>query len=385
MKAISLANRRSHVYLRGLDLSLVDRLSRSTATPFMILRLPTLRRNLDLLRRALPGIEIHYAVKANNHADIIRTLRDAGCRFDISSAQELQDVISCGILAADTIHTNPIKSRHEFDRAVDLGVRTFVADNLAELDKFRRYNGRAAVLVRFKTAPGGSAVNLSYKFGAEPDEIPVLLDRIVERQIPFRGFCFHVGSQCTRSSGYAAAIKTARRLIDMTGSRGLATEILDIGGGFPVRYMASVPAIESFGTAIMRALRNHIDPSVRIICEPGRFISGEAVTLITSVIGKSLRGGVHWYYIDDGLYGSFSGRLYDGCAYEVLTNRNTKWERAVLAGPTCDSFDVIYEDCLMPPLDIGDLLLFPAMGAYCSVSATDFNGLGRSRVVPVEW
>jgi ornithine decarboxylase len=385
MKAISLTNKRSQTYLRDLDLARIDDVSREAETPFMILRLPLVRRNLQRLREALPGVDVFYAVKANNHRDIIKTLRSDATCFDISSARELQGILECGIPATDTIHTNPIKSLPEFDRAVQLGAHTFVADNLAELDKFRRYDGRAGVLLRFKTRNGGSAINLSYKFGAEPAEIPALLDRVQELDIPFRGFCFHVGSQCTRVGQYVHAIKTARHLIDMAASRGLATNILDIGGGFPIRYTASVPPIESFGAAITKALKAQIDPSIRIVCEPGRFISGEAVTLVASVIGKSVRDGIRWYYIDDGLYGSFSGRLYDGCNYEIVTNRNTKWERAVLAGPTCDSFDVIYKDCLMPPLDIGDTLIFPAMGAYCSVSATDFNGLGRIRVVSVEW
>jgi ornithine decarboxylase len=385
MKAISLAGKRSAGYLRGLELARVEDISRSLPTPFMILRLPIVRRNLKNLRAALPGVDVYYAVKANNHADILRTLRKDKCRFDISSVRELQDVLRIGGQAAHVIHTNPIKSLPEFDDAVAGGVRTFVADNAAELDKFARYGDRAGALVRFKTTPGGAAVNLSYKFGADPDEVPALLDKIIALKIPFRGFCFHVGSQCTKSSRYTAAIKTAGRLIDIARAKGLSTDILDIGGGFPVKYTRAVPAIETIGTAVTQALRRHIPSKVRVICEPGRFISGEAVTLIASVIGTSVRNGVKWYYIDDGLYGSFSGRLFDGCSYEVLTNRNTKWERAVLAGPTCDSFDVIYNDCLMPPLSIGDMLIFPAMGAYCSVSATDFNGLGRSRVVSVNW
>ncbi len=385
MKAISLAGKRSAGYLRGLELARVGDISRSLSTPFMVLRLPIVRHNLQNLREALPGVDVYYAVKANNHTDILRTLRNDKCFFDISSVRELHDVLEIGGQAAEVIHTNPIKSATEFDCAIEGGVRIFVADNAAELDKFSRYGDRAGVLVRFKTTPGGAAVNLSYKFGADPDEVPALLDKIIALQIPFRGFCFHVGSQCTKSSQYTAAIKTAGRLIDLARAKGLSTEILDIGGGFPVRYTRAVPAIETIGAAIMQALRRHVPPTVRVICEPGRFISGEAVTLIASVIGTSVRNGVKWYYIDDGLYGSFSGRLFDGCSYEVLTNRNTKWERAVLAGPTCDSFDVIYNDCLMPPLSIGDMLIFPAMGAYCSVSATDFNGLGRSRVVSVNW
>jgi ornithine decarboxylase len=350
----------------------------------MILRIPQIRHNLQRLRRALPKVDVFYAAKANNHPDIIKTLIDEECCFDISSVRELEGVLACGVRVENTIHTNPIKSRTEFDGAVELGVRTFVADNFSELEKFAAYGDKAGVLLRFKTDQGGSAIDLSYKFGAEMDDMPALLDRIIELDLTFRGFCFHVGSQCIETQQYVRAIEKARRLIDLASHKGLKTHILDIGGGFPIKYTEETPPIESFGAAISRVLENEIDPAIRVICEPGRFISGDAITLFASVIGKSIRGGVKWYYIDDGLYGSFSGRLFDSCTYQVLTNRNTKWEQAVLAGPTCDSFDVIYKNCLMPPLDIGDVLVFPAMGAYCSVSASDFNGLGCTRVIAVD-
>lgn len=385
MKAISLKNRTSFRHLRGVDLGRADELSRSIPTPFMILRTRMVRDNLRRLLSALPGVDVFYAVKANNHPAIITTLAGEDCRFDISSVRELRDVLVAGVDPGDTIHTNPVKTMTEFDGAVELGVRTFVADNLSELAKFARYDGRVGVLLRLKTGQGGSAVNLSYKFGAEPAAVPPLLDRIVELGLTFRGFCFHVGSQCTQPRQYVTAIKAARSMIDLAAARGLTTGILDIGGGFPIQYTQSVPTIEEIGAAVSRTLRDNIDPAIRVICEPGRYISGDATTLVVSVIGTSRRDGVKWYYIDDGLYGSFSGRLYDGCTYQILTDRNTKWEPAVLAGPTCDSFDVVYRECLMPPLDVGDILMFPAMGAYCAVSATEFNGLERAGVVVVDW
>jgi len=385
MKAINIKNRLSGRHLRGIDLSRVDELTRDLPTPFMVLRTTQVRENLQRLRQAIPGVEVFYAVKANNHRDIIKTLAAEGCSFDISSVHELKETLDCGVHIEDTIHTNPIKSPREFDEAVELGAHTFVADNFNELDKFVKYGDKAGVLLRFRTEKSRAAVNLSYKFGAEVNDIPAMLDRIIELGLTFRGFCFHVGSQCPDPRQYVRAIKTARNLIDLAATKGLRTEILDIGGGFPIRYMRDIPSIDDFGRAISGALKETIDPAIRIICEPGRFISGESMTLFASVIGKSVRDGVKWYYIDDGLYGSFSGRLFDGCSYQILTNRNTKWEKAVLAGPTCDSFDVVYKDCLMPPLEIGDVLMFPAMGAYCSVSASDFNGLNRARVITVDW
>lgn len=385
MKAINIKNRFSGKHLRGINLARANQLSGEVATPFMVLRTAQVRDNLRRLRQAIPGVEIFYAVKANNHPDIIKSLAFEGCSFDISSVRELKETLECGVRVEDTIHTNPIKSSREFDGAVELGVRTFVADNFNELDKFIKHGNDAGVLLRFRTERSGAAVNLSYKFGAELNDIPAMLERIIELRLNFRGFCFHVGSQCPNPRQYVRAIRTAGRLINLAAGKGLKTEILDIGGGFPIKYTREIPPIEDFGLAITSTLKEVVDPAIRIICEPGRFISGEAITLFASVIGKSVRDGVKWYYIDDGLYGSFSGRLFDGCSYQVLTDRNTKWEKAVLAGPTCDSFDVVYKDCLMPPLEIGDILMFPTMGAYCSVSASDFNGLNRARVITVDW
>lgn len=385
MKAITLRNQMRSRHLRGIDLRRVRPLFRSAGTPFMLLRTRVVREQLGRLRRAIPGIEVYYAIKANNHPSILHTLIEEECSFDISSARELESVIEQGGRVEKTIHTNPVKMRPEFEAAVAVGVKTFVADNIDELDKFTAYGDDVGILIRFKTNNDAAVVNLSYKFGADPVEIPALLERIKELRLTFRGFCFHVGSQCTDVEQYTQAIATAGELCRLAEAHGLTPQILDIGGGFPIAYTTDIPSIETLGFAVTKALRQYIRSEMRVICEPGRFLCGEAATLFSSVIGKSTRGEVKWYYIDDGLYGSFSGRLFDHCSYQILTNRNTKWERAVLAGPTCDSFDVIYQDCLMPPLEIDDVLMFPAMGAYCSVSATTFNGLNQARIITVDW
>jgi ornithine decarboxylase len=380
MKAITLKSRQSNRYLSAADRARVAEVAKTVAPPFMILRTSVVAANLVRLRTAIPRAEVFYAVKANNHPAILETLYHHGCSFDISSHRELATLAAMGVGPEVTIHSNPVKSIPEFDAAVEGGARLFVADNLSELD-----GDRAGVLLRFKTASGGSVVNLSYKFGADPADIPAMLDRTKELGLSFKGFCFHVGSQCTAIDKYTRCIETARELIALAATKELATEILDIGGGFPIPYTDEVPTIEAIGVEISSTLKAQIAPDIRVVCEPGRFICGDAMTLFSSVIGKTVRDGVTWYYIDDGLYGSFSGRLYDQCSYPILTNRNTTWEKAVLAGPTCDSFDVIYDDCLLPPLTVGDLLIFPAMGAYCSVSASDFNGLKLTKVVVVDW
>jgi len=153
--------------------------------------------------------------------------------------------------------------------------------------------------------------------------------------------------------------------------------MLDIGGGFPVEYVQPVPMIDQFCDPIRKALKKQIRPGIRVICEPGRFISASPVTLACSVIGKAFRDGKMWYYLDDGLYSTFSGIVYDQCQYPVISGGTGPEILSVLAGPTCDSFDVMYDGLLIPEQQIGDKLVFPLTGAYCAVSGSDFNSLAR--------
>jgi len=186
-----------------------------------------------------------------------------------------------------------------------------------------------------------------------------------------------MGSQCIYTESYVKAISTAQQLISGLDTAGFNTAILDIGGGFPVEYVEPIPAIGEFCAPISRALNQRIRPGIRVICEPGRFISASPVTLICSIIGKSWRNGKMWYYIDDGLYSTFSGIVYDHCQYPVISEGSGKELLSVLAGPTCDSFDVMYDGLMIPEQQVGDQFVFPMTGAYCSVSSSGFNSLSR--------
>ncbi|UCD17445.1 MAG: type III PLP-dependent enzyme [Candidatus Zixiibacteriota bacterium] len=386
IKAINIIGTTRRAATRGLSFTRVNDLLLGAGfpTPLLVLSRSGVRRNIEQLRRALPAAAIHYAIKANNHPVILEEIAKAGGCFDISSYQELRSAVEAGARAGEMIHSHPIKSPREIADAVGEGVTLFVIDNPSEIEKFIPYAGRVRLMIRFKVDGGSAVVNLSYKFGCSEDEIVPLGIRMRELGIDYHGLAFHVGSQCTKSEVYVKAIKTAARQIRILENLGFTTRLLDIGGGFPVEYTQAVPPIRKFCEPIRNALRRHIDPGIAIACEPGRYISATTTTLVASIIGKSTRSGKNWYFLDDGLYGSFSGRLYDHCQYQTLTNRNTTWKRSVLAGPTCDSFDVIYKDILLPPLDIGDVLLFPAMGAYCSVSASSFNCLRKAEYVVIE-
>jgi ornithine decarboxylase len=165
--------------------------------------------------------------------------------------------------------------------------------------------------------------------------------------------------------------------------RSITLDIIDIGGGFPINYLNPVLPVQRFCQPINEYLERYFS-KYRIIAEPGRVLSGPCMVLAAKVMGKSLRSGVWWYYLDEGVYGSFSGKIYDHAEYPLLVPRSGETFTSVLAGPTCDSIDVLYENIALPRLEIGDVLLFDSMGAYTTASASNFNGFPKAKIVLID-
>ena len=355
-------------------------------TPFLALSAKQAGRNYDRLQAALPGVRIHYAVKPNNHPAILREVYRRGGSFEVCSLGELKKVLAIGVSPLDLIHTHPIKSVDEFDGAIAAGVDTFVIDNFEEAKKLHRYTDRKLkILIRYRINTDSSAVvNLQYKFGCRTEDVLPLAQKVSEAGHEYYGLSFHIGSQCTNSANYVIAIRTAHRLINRLDANGFDSRVLDIGGGFPVTYVEPVPSIEDFCQPITEALNQQIRPDIKVISEPGRYIAASAATLVCSIIGKSFRDGKIWYYLDNGLYSTFSGQLYDQCKYPVITQRQGQPHLSVLSGPTCDSFDVMYDGLLIPEHEVGDKLIFTKTGAYCEVSGSNFNSLKRPDYVLVD-
>lgn len=348
-------------------------------TPLLVLSRSEIVRNYEALRTALPRVKIHYAVKPNLHDVIIREVYNHGGNFDVCSTGEINTVLKTGINPATLVHSHPIKSPAEFDAAVSKGVEIFVIDNHEEIKKFQRYDKKLKVLIRFRINTNTRAViNLQYKFGCKVNEVLELARQIEQTGHEFYGLCFHIGSQCIYAENYLKAISTAHQLINELDCAGFNTQLLDIGGGFPVKYVEPIPSIDEFCAPIAKALDKHIRPGINIISEPGRFIAASPVTLICTIIGKAFRDGKIWYYLDDGLYSTFSGIVYDQCQYPVINDKEGQRKISVLAGPTCDSFDVMYDGLMLPEHNVGDRLMFTVTGAYCEVSGSNFNALRRS-------
>lgn len=367
--------------LRGADPDLIHGLfgRKQPQSPLLLLSRSEIRRNYRAINSALPRAEVHYAVKANNHPTFLDELQREGGRFEVCSASEIEAAKRAGADAGSIIHSHPIKSEREFDRAVGAGVNIFVVDNIDEVRKLARYQSAPLkIMIRYRINTNTKAVvDLQYKFGCTADQVLKLAKAVRRTGHEVHGLCFHIGSQCIFADNYVRAIETARNLIANLEDSGFEIKLLDIGGGFPVEYIEPIQSIDRFCKPIATALDTHIRPDIRVVCEPGRFIAASPVTLICSVIGKAERDGKIWYYLDDGLYSTFSGIVYDQCQYPVITDRPGEGKLSVLAGPTCDSFDVMYDGLMVPEHNLGDTIVFPLTGAYCSVSGSAFNSLKR--------
>ncbi len=349
----------------------------------LVIDCEAIRAQYSSLSAALPGVELHYALKPLPFGPVVAALRGLGSGFDVATTGEIALVRAQGVAPERCIHTHPIKTDRDIAAALRFGIRTFVADNPDELRKFARHARRAEVLLRVSFRNPAAVVDLSRKFGCEPAAVLPLLEVARGLGVRVRGLSFHVGSQVADPTRFVEAIDACREIILAARAAGHALDVLDIGGGFPVAYGGRLPGIREFCRPIRRELKS-LPAGTRVIAEPGRYIAAAAGTCVASVVGRAQREGRWWYYLDDGVYGSFSGQLYDHALYPVDSlDRQGPRHPCVLAGPTCDSIDVIREDIPLPDLQVGDLLAGRMMGAYTQATATDFNFIPRARMVAV--
>jgi ornithine decarboxylase len=353
-------------------------------SPLLVIDAERVRRQYRRLAAALPGVDLYYALKPLPHAAVIRTLMEEGAFFDLATNGEVDLVRRLGVAPQRCIHTHPIKRDSDIRTALDYGVDRFVVDNPDELRKFVKYRTRASLLIRVSFRSKEAVVDLSRKFGCDPQAAADLFRLAAELRIKIDGLSFHAGSQAADPSMIVKAIGVCGELLQSAVEAGHAPSILDIGGGYPVDYLKASLPIEEFCAPITEALRE-LPQSLRIIAEPGRYIAAPSAIAVATVMGRALRDQHWWYYLDDGLYGSYSGQMYDHAAYpiEALVPESTRYP-TVLAGPTCDSIDVISEKLRLPKLEMGDLIVGRMMGAYTWASASDFNFFPKATVLALD-
>jgi ornithine decarboxylase len=359
--------------------------------PMVLLDVGVLERKAEVWRRLLPRVEPFYAVKCNPHTALVEKLSSLWQKwgsggFDCASPSEMSLVLGLGVdPARQIVYANPCKQGTAVDFARKAGLKMIVFDNMAELDKLKRVCPEADLILRVQTDDRLAQCPLSNKFGARMEDCQALFERARDLGLKVAGVSFHVGSGCSQVGSFRNALLRARAVFDEAERQGYAPALLDIGGGFPGWDEEGQVTFADHAADISTLLDELFpSPTVRVIAEPGRYFVAASQTLLTTVISVAMTDQGCRYYLNDGLYGSFNCLLYDHATVPkptVFRNRKVLREAdagapspCTIFGPTCDGFDMITDSMHMPPLQVGDKLLFPNMGAYTSAATTQFNG-----------
>jgi ornithine decarboxylase len=368
-------------------------LAKKHGTPLVVIDHDVIRKNYAEFRRHLPKVQCYFAVKANAEPAIVRTLYKEGASFDVASLPEFMLVFENikklpakkqqDFIWDKIIYANPTKPKETL-LALDKYKPLVTYDNSNELKKIRQYAPHAGVVLRLRVDNTGSQCELSSKFGCAPGEAVDLILAAFKLGLVVEGLSFHVGSQCTNFQNFVQALNTAAAVMKESKSRGHELKILDIGGGFPAPYNKHVRPFPELARVINAEIDRLFDHDIQILAEPGRFLVASAATSVARVIGKAVRDGKPCYYIDDSVYHTFSGIIFDHCQYHLKPFKKGKTEVCAVFGQTCDGLDVISQHEQLPELEIDDLVYAENIGAYSNASATWFNGFPPAKVLHVK-
>ncbi len=360
-------------------------------TPLFILDHNKIKKNYRIFKKFLPRVQCYYAVKANSNPEIIKTLFNEGSSFDVASYNEFMQIYKYikhfgekdreFFIWDKIIFSNTIKDKETL-RKIKRYRPLVTYDNIDELKKIKEYCNTAGLVLRLKVPDTGSQVEMSSKFGAEPGDANNLIGQAFDAGLVVEGLSFHVGSQCTNYDNYTAALAITSEIFNDARKKGYNLKIVDIGGGYPVPYDAQVPKFEGLAQIIDAECERLFPKDIEIIAEPGRFMVATAAALITEIIGKARRDGKIFYHINDGVYHTFSGVVYDHWIPNFHSFGRGKKEVCAVVGPTCDSFDKISLSVQLPGnLKIGDYLYTENIGAYSIASSTRFNGFDGAKII----
>lgn len=351
--------------------------------PCVVVDLDIVRENYRTFAKALPDTSVYYAVKANPAPEILSLLASLGSSFDCASVGEIEMVLATGADASRISYGNTIKKERDIARAYELGVRLFAVDCVEEVEKITRAAPGSCVFCRVLCDGEGAEWPLSRKFGCDPAMASNVLEYAHKEGLVAHGVSFHVGSQQANLTAWDHALAMASGIFKEMALRGIDLKMVNMGGGFPARYLKEVPGVPSYGEAIFGALIKHFGnrlPST--IIEPGRGMVANAGMIEAEVVlvsKKSASDHVRWVYLDIGTFNGLAETMDEAIRYPIRTPRDgDRTTPCVLAGPTCDSVDVLYEKTpyeLPVSLSIGDKVLIEACGAYTTTySSVGFNG-----------
>ncbi len=373
--------------------SLLQKLAKKHGTPLFVIDHDELRKNYRDFRKHLPRVQIYFAVKANSDPAIVRTLFKEGSSFDVASmpefmivhenirhwpAKKRQDWIWDKIIYANP--TKPTETLEKLNRYKPLV--TF--DNREEIHKIKKHAPNAGLALRLKVPNTGAMVELSSKFGALPGEAVDLILEADRVGLVVEGISFHVGSQTTNFENYVQALSLTAAIFKEAQDRGYTKmNLLDIGGGFPAPYDSTVRPLKDLAQIINTEIDRLFPKNIQVLAEPGRFLVASAGYAVSKIIGKAVRDGKTSYYINDGVYHTYSGVIFDHCKYPIKSFKQGPTSLCSVFGPTCDALDVISMAENLPDLERDDFVYSVNIGAYSHASATYFNGFPPAKVVHV--
>ena len=352
-------------------------------TPFLLIDKDKVREKASLIGRHIKKSRVFYAVKANPDIEILRYLNKLNMNFEIASEGELEILSSIGVKPSRIISSNPVKSLKFLRIAASYGVHSVSFDSAEEVDKLAEFIPHCNVYVRLSVPNEGSEWPLSKKFGVELDEAVYLLSYARDKGLNPVGVTFHVGSQCTNIYNWNIALDKAKTLWDLAKKKGIRLKLLNIGGGYPIRYTKNVIGIEAIEKNVNSLIFERFPGDIEVHIEPGRAVVGDAGIFVTTVIGKAKRDDEDWVYLDvgvfNGLMESVGGIKY---SYLVESHKQTRPRKQwTVAGPSCDSFDVIDKNVTLPEPQVGSLMLILSSGAYTVSYASEFNGFSIPRTI----
>ncbi|GAA0797399.1 type III PLP-dependent enzyme [Spirilliplanes yamanashiensis] len=351
-------------------------------TPYLVTDLDTLVSRYTRFSAALPGVSTFYAMKCNSTAEIVQTLHRHGAGFEVASIGELNALQALGVDPAEALYSNPIKPPAHVAAAHAAGLWRFGFDSPGELRKIAEYAPGSAVYLRLRVDDSTSVFPLSRKFGAELSGAYDLM--LLARRLGLRpyGVTFHVGSQCANPSAWRQAIAAAGTLMRRLATAGIRLSMLNLGGGFPARYVSPVPSIEDIAGVIVGALDELLPYRPEVLAaEPGRHLVAETAVMATTVLGREVRAGENWLYVDVGAYNGLmeTQQTVSGWRFPLWTSLPHHADEPcvpfTVTGPSCDSSDTMFYGVSLPDsLEVGDKLYIGSAGAYTLSYASAFNG-----------
>ncbi len=351
--------------------------------PCLVVDLDVVRDNYNGFARAMPDSRVYYAVKANPAPEILKLLAGLGSSFDCASVAEIDMALAAGATPERISYGNTIKKERDIAAAYERGIRLFAVDSTEEVDKIGRAAPTARVFCRILVANDGAEWPLSRKFGCAPEMAVDVLEHAHRRGLEAYGVSFHVGSQQPNPEAWNAALAASAAIFRTLSERGIQLRMVNLGGGFPAKYLKKIPLVRTYSRAISSALRKHFGNRIpETIIEPGRGMVGDAGVIKAEVVlisRKEADDPLRWVYLDIGKFGGLAETMDEAIRYPIRTPRDRDAKApCVIAGPTCDSVDVLYEKApyeLPVSLSIGDEVLIEGTGAYTTTySSVAFNG-----------